>query len=53
MDAYCKGLGVKAAEWVMKKQKSHQIVSEQAIMDLEKSSADCTIMVVFSNTECY
>jgi hypothetical protein len=31
MDAYRKGLGVKAAAWCVKKQRRHRTISEEAI----------------------
>lgn len=35
MDAYKKGLTGKAAEWAVRKQKSHRTVSQRAMMNLE------------------
>jgi len=35
MDAYCNGLTGKAAEWAVKKQKSHCTVSEAAMAAME------------------
>ena len=35
MDAYQKGLTGKAAEWAVKKQKSHKRVSQQAMASIE------------------
>jgi hypothetical protein len=35
MDAYCKGLGVKAAAWCVKKQRRHRTISEGAIQAFE------------------
>ncbi len=35
MDAYCNGLTGKAAEWAVKKQKSHHTVSEAAMAAME------------------
>jgi hypothetical protein len=35
MDAYRKGLGVKAAAWCVKKQKRHRIISEEAMQAFE------------------
>ena len=35
MDAYCKGLGVKAAVWCVKKQRQHRTISEEAMQAFE------------------
>ena len=35
MDAYRKGLGVKAASWCVKKQKRHRTISEEAMQAFE------------------
>jgi hypothetical protein len=36
MDAYCRGLGVKATAWYVKKQKRHRTISEEAIKEFEE-----------------
>jgi hypothetical protein len=36
MDAYRKGLGVKAASWCVKKQKRHRTISEEAMRAFEE-----------------
>jgi hypothetical protein len=35
MDAYCKGLSVKAAAWCVKKQKRHRTILEEAMQAFE------------------
>jgi len=35
MDAYCKGLSVKAVAWCVKKQKRYRVISEAAMQAFE------------------
>jgi hypothetical protein len=40
MDAYRKGLGIKAVAWCVKKQRRHRIISEEAIKAFEEYQKD-------------
>jgi hypothetical protein len=40
IDAYRKGLGIKAAAWCVKKQRRHRIISEEAMKAFKKYQKD-------------
>ena len=40
MDAYRKGLGIKAVAWCVKKQRRHRIISEEAIKAFKEYQKD-------------